>query len=278
LEIPPQDKPSQFALRSAQKRENWLWVKEIRMKTIIALLVLFLSSPVFGDSITNFVGEYNLDLERSRGLGGHPNILKGIRLAIRADASVGWGGGKWHELKMVKDFDEKGIAAYIESYEIEGKKYEKNYSLKLHADGYIEINNGTFFKVKKDFTQPTSEVPTHHDVPMGLLGHPLGTALTIEGTQKAARGKFSQVLVVDSVNGQKLAKPVDILIQNAKRPWRSAQTRCVFNGYETGSMVGTPPALLKEGAKQNMADQVDWTFLRQFMIISVVEPASMEIE
>lgn len=126
------------------------------MKTMIALLVLVLSSPVFGDSITNFVGEYNLDLERSKGLGAHPNILKSVRLIIRADKSIGWGAGKWNELKIVKDFDEKGVASYINSHGFEGKTYATTNSVKLHADGYIEIGDGNFFKVKKDSAQPPS--------------------------------------------------------------------------------------------------------------------------
>ena len=115
------------------------------------------------------------------------------------------------------------------------------------------------------------------DIPMGILGYPVGTAIEIEGVREREHGKFaSQILVVDTLNGQKLATPIKVWIHNAKRPGLPTKTRCVLRGYETGLMVGTPPALLREN--QINTNPFDWQLQRRFVITSIVEPESLEIE
>jgi len=112
---------------------------------------------------------------------------------------------------------------------------------------------------------------------MGLLGQPLGTALKIEGVREREHGKFaSDILLVDTLNGQKLTRPISIWIQNAKQPGLPSKTRCVLKGYETGLMVGIPPALL--GENQINTNPFDWQLQRRFVITSVVEPKSLAIE
>jgi hypothetical protein len=120
-----------------------------------------------------------------------------------------------------------------------------------------------------------SEALAPRKIPLGKLGRPVGTALTIEGVRQK-HGKFAGgFLVVDTVNDQKLAKPVSILIQNSKN-LLPADTRCVFEGYETGSMAGEPPALRK--GRLESTHQVNWQFWRTFVITSVIEPKSLKIK
>lgn len=102
-------------------------------------------------SMADFAGKYPLDLERSRGLGDHPNILKGVRLVVRADKNIEWGGGKQNNLKLVQDLDANGIAIYTL-----GEAWaNRRVTLKLHADGYLELD-GHFFKVKAASASPQS--------------------------------------------------------------------------------------------------------------------------
>jgi hypothetical protein len=107
--------------------------------------------------MAEFAGEYPLDVKRSQDLRDDINVLKTVKLVIRADKSIGWGAGKWHELKLVTDLNEKGVATYMESFQIGGKTYETKYTVQLHADGYIEIN-GHFFKVNRRPNKPDAGV------------------------------------------------------------------------------------------------------------------------
>ena len=120
-----------------------------------------------------------------------------------------------------------------------------------------------------------AEALTPRRIPLGKLGQPLGTALTIEGVRQKHGKCAGSFLVVDTVNDQKLAKVVSIWIRNSKN-LLPADTRCVFEGYETGSMVGEPPALRK-GRLESTA-QVNWQFWRTFVITSVIVPQSLEIK
>jgi hypothetical protein len=100
-------------------------------------------------SMADWVGEYPLDLERSKGLVDHPNILKDVRLIIRPDLNIEWGGGKRNDLTLVKDLDANGIAFYSRSEGLPGNQQ----LVILDPAGYIEIND-YFFKVKPPFTPP----------------------------------------------------------------------------------------------------------------------------
>lgn len=87
----------------------------------------------------------------------------------------------------------------------------------------------------------------------------------------------TQTLLVDTVNGQRLAEPVDVWIENVKPPGLPKGTRCVIRGYESGRMIGVPPGL--EKAENLHGDsQAGWQFLRYFIITSVVEPKTLEKE
>ena len=123
------------------------------MKYLIALALALMACPVFASSMAEFAGEYPLDIKRSKDLPGDVNVLKTVKLVIRADKSIGWGAGKWHELKLVTDLNEKGVATYIESFQIGSRTYETKYTVQLHANGYIEIN-GHFFKVNRTPNKP----------------------------------------------------------------------------------------------------------------------------
>ena len=117
------------------------------------------------------------------------------------------------------------------------------------------------------------------DIPDGGLGHPLGTYLTIEGVRAPQQYMSDTVntLLVDTVNGKKLDTPGRIWVENADS--LPKDTRCILRGYETGSMIGTPPAVIeaaKEEGKDFTPEQFGWRFQRGFIVLSVVEPKDLK--
>ncbi len=112
-------------------------------------------------------------------------------------------------------------------------------------------------------------------VPAGKLGHPLGTYLRIEGV-RAEQNMWGVPLRVDNINGKKLEKPVEVWVSNVDLP---KDERCILRGYETGSMIGTPPAVI-EAAKEEGRDvtltQAGWQFHRVFIVLSVIQPKNLK--
>jgi hypothetical protein len=114
--------------------------------------------------------------------------------------------------------------------------------------------------------------------PGGVLGARLGEYLTVEGV-RAEDGKVgTHTLVVDTVGGRKLARPVPIWAHNLDLP---AGKRCVLKGYESGEMIGTPPAVLAAAREQGRTDvgegQAAWQWHPHFVALIVVEPKGLEI-
>jgi hypothetical protein len=113
--------------------------------------------------------------------------------------------------------------------------------------------------------------------PGGRLGESLGEYLTIEGV-RAEEGKVgTQTLIVDTVGGKKLAKPVHIWVANVILP---AGKRCVLKGYETGSMIGQPPAVFEAAKEQGRnvgAAQAEWQWHPHFVVLIPVEPRGLKV-
>jgi len=115
------------------------------------------------------------------------------------------------------------------------------------------------------------------DVPAGRLGFPLGTYLRIEGVRVDGPKYGGRTLLVDSINGKKLDTPIDVGIENVDS--LPKDKRCILRGYETGQMIGTPPAVeqaAKEDGKVITLPQAGWKFHRYFIVISVVEPKDLK--
>ena len=111
----------------------------------------------------------------------------------------------------------------------------------------------------------------HSGVPIGTLGFPVGTYLTIEGVKEKSSLKYDQHWLVDTVNGSKLAEPVSIVMQTANGSTNG--TRCGFKGFETLQMIGPPPgyvAAAKEAGRRDIVrnleqEQDGWQLLFYFM-------------
>jgi hypothetical protein len=115
------------------------------------------------------------------------------------------------------------------------------------------------------------------DLPSGRLGHPLGTYLTIEGCRVEGPKTGERTLLVDTVNGKKLDPAIPVGVENIEPLPKDA--RCVLRGYETGSMVGMPPAVIeaaKEEGRTVNVPQAGWQFRRYFIVISVVQPKDLK--
>lgn len=118
--------------------------------------------------------------------------------------------------------------------------------------------------------------------PGGVLGKPLGTYLTIEGEGVLTKGfKIETGTVsVDTIDGEKLHQPIRILLHNLRNPLPPGQ-RFVLKGYETGAMIGVPPAAFQAAAEQGRDDvnpsPVDYQWRPYFEVLIAVEPAGLEL-
>jgi hypothetical protein len=106
----------------------------------------------------------------------------------------------------------------------------------------------------------------------GLLGHPLGSYLTIEGVRQKAGKVGVRTLLVDTVNGRRLNTPTSIWIDNVQE--LPSDQRCVLRGYETGRMIGLPREVAE--AEGLPLPQTVFQFWRYFLVTSVVKPASLK--
>jgi hypothetical protein len=118
--------------------------------------------------------------------------------------------------------------------------------------------------------------------PGGILGDSLGWYVTIEGILYDGIGKVeSNTLVVDTIDGKKLQKPVFVLVRNVSLP---AKERCILKGYELGEMIGRPPAEYAAAREQGKdaeelarRDQTIWRWRPYFVVLIAAKPAGLEI-
>jgi hypothetical protein len=113
--------------------------------------------------------------------------------------------------------------------------------------------------------------------PHGILGDHLGAYLTVEGVKFENGWAGEQTLRVDRVNGKRLKKPVTIGVRNLKLP---SKKRCVLKGYESGKMIGDPPAAIeaaKEQGKEIVVGQAGWQWEPYFVALIVVEPKGLKL-
>ena len=118
--------------------------------------------------------------------------------------------------------------------------------------------------------------------PSGYFADQLGTYLTIEGVLAVGLKVETPALLVDTVGGKKLDKPIAITIQNI--PALPAKQRCVFKGYELGKMIGRPPAEYDAAKEQGedaaelvKGDALTWHWRPYFVVLKVVEPKGLEL-
>jgi hypothetical protein len=121
--------------------------------------------------------------------------------------------------------------------------------------------------------KPTKEAP------IGILGYRIGTYLAIEGTQfiEPGTGKHgTHDLLVDTIGGYKLEKPVTVWIDNVDLP---ANERCVFKGYEYAHWIGLPDEVRRiRSAAGKPAPQAAWQCSYMFIVVSIDQPKSIEIK
>ena len=109
--------------------------------------------------------------------------------------------------------------------------------------------------------------------PAGRLGYRIGSYLTIEGTREEDGKVGVNTLRVDTIDGYRLDKPIDIWIDNVTLPSRE---RCVLKGYETGRWIGVPDEVLR--ATESPHPQAVWQFQFYFLATSVEQPKSLKIK
>jgi len=118
---------------------------------------------------------------------------------------------------------------------------------------------------------PTAPVLDVGIVPIGRLGFPIGSYLTIEGRRAEGFKTGVSTLLLDSINGKRPNSPLEIWIDNVVLP--PPEFRCTLKGYEMVRMIGTPPAVeqaAKEAGKEITYPQAAWQVFVYFVALSDV--------
>jgi hypothetical protein len=126
--------------------------------------------------------------------------------------------------------------------------------------------------------------------PGGILSDQLGVYRTIEGFSDEGGKAESGTFRVDTVDGKKLDKPILLVIRGAVvvdsnlQPARlslPADLRCILKGFESGEMIGVPPAVSAAAQEQKWKDvpmsPVQWQWRPYFVALVVVEPKELEL-
>jgi hypothetical protein len=126
--------------------------------------------------------------------------------------------------------------------------------------------------------------------PRGVLGEQLGVYRTIEGVKSAGIKVDTGTLLVDTVDGQKLHKPIPLVIRAASVVNQNLQPadlklpdqqRCILKGFESGEMIGVPPAVSTAAKEQGWKDvpmsPARWQWRPYFVALVVVEPNDLEL-
>lgn len=126
--------------------------------------------------------------------------------------------------------------------------------------------------------------------PSGLLADQLGMYLTIEGVRLEGAKIETGTLLVDTVDGKKLDKPISLVIRGASVVNHNlqlaglnlpAKQRCILKGFESGEMIGVPPAVpaaaKEQGWQEVPMSPVQWQWRPYFVALVVVEPKGLEL-
>jgi hypothetical protein len=110
--------------------------------------------------------------------------------------------------------------------------------------------------------------------PMGRLGHPIGSYLTIEGYRND-KGMNPNGYIIDKVNGARLDRPVIVWVENLKPPRPDPAVRCVINGYETFRWLGQPEEVCAAEGWEEAQHSFQPVFF--FRATSVKKPANLHV-
>ncbi len=124
-----------------------------------------------------------------------------------------------------------------------------------------------------------------NQVPIGILGYRIGEYLTLEGVKEKGVFKAGGRLVVEKINGEVLAKPIAIGLQNVSLP---DDQRVVVKGCEIFQIYGNPADYWR---KKEMGEPVsDWSLAQRggkmsechvshgFVVVKVVTPVGLKIQ
>lgn len=109
--------------------------------------------------------------------------------------------------------------------------------------------------------------------PAGKLGHPIGTYLRIEGVREPH--KNPSLYRIHRVNGQPVAKPALIWIENLALPRPAPSVWCVVNGYERIEWMGEPGEVSR--AEGRIGTQMSFQAVWLFHASSIIQPRSLSI-
>jgi hypothetical protein len=132
--------------------------------------------------------------------------------------------------------------------------------------------------------------PTRPREPGGKLGDQIGVYRTIEGVRSVGGKVETGTLLVDTVDGRKLDKPIPLVVRGGVIVNQNIQEsvlrfpedqRFVFKGFETGEMIGVPPAVeiaaQEQGWTEIPVSAAGWSWRPYFVALVAVEPKGFEL-
>jgi hypothetical protein len=120
-------------------------------------------------------------------------------------------------------------------------------------------------------SRPTASILHPGEVPIGSLGFPLGSCLTLEGHRVDGSKSGTQSLRIDTINGKRLDIPIGIWVDNVDLP--PPEFRCSLKGYESARMLGVPPAVqqaAREAGRDISLPQAGWQVQLYFVALTHV--------
>jgi hypothetical protein len=149
---------------------------------------------------------------------------------------------------------------------------------KLLGIGILLVSLPAFALTQSDRKIQPNDGEKYHSHKTGRLTDSLGELITIEGIQADFGKGVDTSLNVDTVNGVKLAEPRGVTIEGFRIP---KNVRCVLKGYETGAMIGTPPAVIDAAKEQGLEppglSQAVYQWSTDFVVLIVVEPQALKL-
>lgn len=180
---------------------------------------------------------------------------------------------------IYKPLTNSGVHRFQVSYRVEGpafraiKQCQENegapkdfwQGILVSKEIRIEVATTTGTRIILPAASSQPFTPNVTNMQSARLGLPFGTVMTIEGIRKDGLKLGTRTIIVDTINGSKLEKPVVIWVDGIPYPGLPSAQRCILKGFETCHWIGGP--------YQQIPRQLFWAFT----VTEIIEPATLKI-
>ena len=121
---------------------------------------------------------------------------------------------------------------------------------------------------------PRRGIPENVSEPIGCLGYRIGSYLQVEGVRADKGMGASRILMIDTIDGERLKSPIGIRIEDMSELPKGV--RVVLKGYESGRWIGTPDEV--EKVHPELQAQSGWQFFHFFVPTDIISPSTLKLE